>query len=616
MKRSRLNCLPTKPFYLLLLTSYLINGSHAQQLLNLNFEKTSIEHPIRPWGWEIESSPSTEISMDSIIKAEGKYSLKIRHNTSEKQEAVSKINLGVEPFELRNKIISLKGQIKTKDLKGFAYISINASLEQESALTSNQLSNTADWREVSLDFFVPDTTTTITISLHHEGTGAAWFDNLHLLAGNKKYTEVQIAEAFSRKQFQWIEKASSPLLSVDVGTDRALKDSFEDLTPLKKMIGNAQIIALGESTHGTSEFFRLKHRVLAYSVQELGVRIFGIEGNMLTVENINQYVLSGKGTAVGSMRGIFMVWYNTEVLNMIEWVRNYNKQNPNDPVQFVGYDMQDWATPMDSLFAFLKRKSPSLVKPISALLENLKKNGANQFTMSDSIKRNWYRDAVKTLEIIRSKENEWLDVAETKADSTEVYWGIQYANLIKQFAESAHKGFLSFYRDEAMAENITWFLSREKTDTRMLIWAHDYHISRGDHTNNDLNIYWGRSMGRYLSKKYGENYKAFAISTYEGDYLGMINYQNFKQVKCSLHKGPKGTLDDVLHNLARKNNAPGMIFDLSDARSQDWLTQALPMRFANHVNIEYGYWTRYSIPFQFDGVLFVDQTSSAHSLNN
>ena len=123
-------------------------------------------------------------------------------------------------------------------------------------------------------------------------------------------------------------------------------------------------------------------------------------------------------------------------------------------------------------------------------------------------------------------------------------------------------------------------------------------------------------MGKYLSEKYKENYKAFAISTYEGDYLGMINYQNFKQVKCPLHKGPKGTLDEVLHNLARKNNAPGMIFDLSKARSQDWLTQALPMRFANHVNIEYGYWTRYSIPFHFDGVLFVDQTSSAHSLNH
>ncbi len=607
MKISKSSYLAIKTFFLLSIMFIFYSKAFSQQLLNLNFEKTSIEHPVRPWGWEVESGTSTTLNMDSVIRVEGKYSLKINNNT---QDASEKIVFGIEPFEFRNKTINLRGKIKTKDLNGSAYVSLNTSTEDDKAKISQQFSNTTDWQNISLDFFVPDTTTSISFGLHYQGSGNVWFDDFRLSSNNKEYTEVQIAEPFSKKQLNWIKKASSPLLAVDALPNH----SFEDLAPLKKMIGNARIIALGEATHGTSEFFRLKHRVLAFAVKELGVRIFGIEGNMLTVENINQYVLSGQGTAKGSMRGIFMVWYNTEVLNMIEWVRDYNQQHPENLVQFVGYDMQDLYTPLDSLFSFLEKKSPSLLKSTSVLLTDLKKNGSNQFTVSESVKLEWYKNASKAFESIQSQEKQWLKEVKTKVDSSKVYWGIQYANLVKQFAENAHKGFLSFYRDEAMAENISWFLSHEKPDTRMLIWAHDYHISRGDHPDNDLNIYWGRSMGRHLSQKYGDDYKAYAISTYEGDYRGMINYQNFKQVKCPLHKSPQGTLDEALHHLALKNKSAGMILDLSKAKSQKWLTKALRMRFANHVNIEYGYWTRYSIPYQFDGILFVDQTTSAKTL--
>lgn len=614
MKRSNPTFLAL--MYLLLLLILPEHEAYSQQLLNLNFEKTSIEHSIRPWGWELETDAPTTISMDSITKTEGKYSFKMHYNSEEKNEAIQTMSFGIEPFEFRNKTINLRGRIKTEKLNGFAYVSVNSSGEDKSGMVSDKISSTTDWQEVSLSFFVQDAIEAITLSLHHQGEGTAWFDDFHLIAENKEYSEVQIAEAFSKKQLRWIKKASAPLRSVDAAPNNTGATTFKDLTPLKKMIGNAKIIALGESTHGTSEFFRLKHRILEYSVKELGVRIFGIEGNMLTVQNVNKYILGGTGTAKASMRGIFMVWYNEEVLNMIEWVRNYNDQHPNDPVEFVGYDMQDLKAPMDSLYGFLEKKSPELLRPIASLLADLKENGNNYFMMSDSTKLEWYKDASKALNIVRSHENEWLTRSKIKADSMEVHWGIQYANLVKQFAENAYKGHLSFYRDEAMAENISWVLSHRESNTRMLIWAHDYHISRGEHSDNDLNIYMGLSMGAYLSKKFGDNYKAFAISTYEGHYLGMIGYQNFKQVNCPLYEGPKGTLDEALHQLSLKNNAVGVILDLGKARSEHWLTKPLPMRFANHVNIEYGYWTRYAIPFQFDGILFVDKTTSANQLRN
>ena len=47
--------------------------------------------------------------------------------------------------------------------------------------------------------------------------------------------------------------------------------------PLKKIIGEARIVALGEATHGTHEFFQMKHRMLEFLVEEMGFNTFAME---------------------------------------------------------------------------------------------------------------------------------------------------------------------------------------------------------------------------------------------------------------------------------------------------------------------------------------------------
>ena len=120
-------------------------------------------------------------------------------------------------------------------------------------------------------------------------------------------------------------------------------------------------------------------------------------------------------------------------------------------------------------------------------------------------------------------------------------------------------------------------------------------------------------MGSHLAKKYGPSYKAFSLSTYSGEYWAQISYMNFKQVSCPLLPGPRGSLDEALHQISLTKKSPGLFLNLQDAKKINWLRQPIPMRFANHVNIEYGYWTRYSIPNQFDGIIFIDKTSAADS---
>jgi erythromycin esterase len=82
----------------------------------------------------------------------------------------------------------------------------------------------------------------------------------------------------------WIGANAIALATVEAG------HGFADLDRLGARIGNARIVSLGGATHGTREFFQLKHRRLEYLVAELEFTIFGIEANYSECLRINDYV--------------------------------------------------------------------------------------------------------------------------------------------------------------------------------------------------------------------------------------------------------------------------------------------------------------------------------------
>ena len=115
---------------------------------------------------------------------------------------------------------------------------------------------------------------------------------------------------------------------------------FADMQPLKKTIGDARIVSLGEATHGTREFFQLKHRMLEFLATEMGFTIFSIEANMPEAYRLNDFVLNGKGDPVKLIKGMyFWTWDTQEVLDMVLWMREFNKSGKGH-LEFTGFDMQ------------------------------------------------------------------------------------------------------------------------------------------------------------------------------------------------------------------------------------------------------------------------------------
>jgi erythromycin esterase-like protein len=132
----------------------------------------------------------------------------------------------------------------------------------------------------------------------------------------------------------WIRTHAVPLKTPVAGS------GFDDMRPLREVVGQARIVSLGEATHGSREFFQLKHRMLEFLAGEMGFSIFAIEANMPEAYRLNDYVLEGKGDPAQLLRGMyFWTWDTEEVLAMIRWMREFN-QSGKGRVQFTGFDMQ------------------------------------------------------------------------------------------------------------------------------------------------------------------------------------------------------------------------------------------------------------------------------------
>ncbi|MBK6380306.1 MAG: erythromycin esterase family protein [Chitinophagaceae bacterium] len=143
-----------------------------------------------------------------------------------------------------------------------------------------------------------------------------------------------LAQTESNSAASWLNKNCIPIKYVKA------ENGFDDLNPLKDLIGDARIVSLGECTHGSSEVFSMKHRMLEYLVKEKGFTIFSIEANMPEAYALNEYIIDGKGDPRKLMAGMyFWTWYTQEVLDMIEWMKKYN-ETATKKIMFTGFDMQ------------------------------------------------------------------------------------------------------------------------------------------------------------------------------------------------------------------------------------------------------------------------------------
>ncbi len=157
---------------------------------------------------------------------------------------------------------------------------------------------------------------------------------------------------------EWIRAHAVPLKTVEAG------HGFSDMGPLKSIVGDARIVSLGEATHGTREFFQLKHRMLEFLASQMGFTIFSIEANMPEAYRLNDYVLNGNGDPAKLLKGMyFWTWDTEEVLDMIRWMREFNKSGRGH-IEFTGFDMQTPDVAIQNVHDFVAKNDPQYLETL------------------------------------------------------------------------------------------------------------------------------------------------------------------------------------------------------------------------------------------------------------
>jgi erythromycin esterase-like protein len=87
----------------------------------------------------------------------------------------------------------------------------------------------------------------------------------------------------------WAERHAVPLATVDPAAP------LDDLAFLRRSVGRAQVVGLGESVHGAAEEETLKHRLLRFLVERMGFRSVAWEEDWTTGLAIDRYVTTGAG---------------------------------------------------------------------------------------------------------------------------------------------------------------------------------------------------------------------------------------------------------------------------------------------------------------------------------
>lgn len=178
-------------------------------------------------------------------------------------------------------------------------------------------------------------------------------------------------KADTQPQVNWIRANAIPLRTVEAG------NGFDDLQPLKKVIGEARIVALGEATHGSREFFQLKHRMIEFLATQMGFTIFSIEANMPEAYRLNEYVLHGTGDPKALLKGMyFWTWQTEEVLAMVEWMREFNRSGKGH-IEFTGFDMQTPTVAMDVVRQYVAEHDASYLATLDPVWAEVKKLSSN-----------------------------------------------------------------------------------------------------------------------------------------------------------------------------------------------------------------------------------------------
>jgi erythromycin esterase len=323
---------------------------------------------------------------------------------------------------------------------------------------------------------------------------------------------------------RWLRDNAESLSTTDPDSD-----DFSDLEPLRDIVGDARVVAIGESTHRVHEFYQIRHRLTRFLAAELGFTAFVMESGFPEGLRVNDWVLGGPGDLTELLHhGItYHMGKCAEMRDQLEWMRAYNATHERR-IRFYGMDVPDSAASarpaVEAALAFLDDADPAYAAAARANMLPL-----FGYLPTDRGGLAWAAPALHAYMALDATVRHELtarigDLTERLQAQRVVYTNRSTVDRFEQayrcaatarhadaflqaMAASAERTYDGAnIRDAAMAENVEWILRRED---RIVVAAANGHVQRWPFSVPGLTS--GLTMlGEHLAASLGERFVVLA----------------------------------------------------------------------------------------------------------
>lgn len=392
--------------------------------------------------------------------------------------------------------------------------------------------------------------------------------------------------------------------------------SFESfraaVLPLVKQMADKQVVAMGEGTHGTAEFYRLRFWLTRILMEEYGFKQVALENDYTDTYQLNEGLRKPKAAVAPLMKAhLYSIWQNQETAELLTWLQGYNRQHRRQ-LQVRGIDAAYVLPEAHELSALAARYPQSGLQDLTSQLTKAAQ-------LQDSV---WAGLNTKGYKFPRQR---WLSSGlEGYYVADKIQKALPTARLPRKqrekaqaFALDAKMGFDVFYqftvlkrdvsRDSLMAE-MTRSLVPGQND-KVIVWAHDAHVSRKIAMADDPNN--GGGTGAFIERMLPGKYFVLGTSTATGTFAATTDRhitRTSPMASYSLEAPLAGSWEQTLGAVA----AP--VFYLQ--------TQALGAQNLKRPHRFVGYapssgkndYANFKLSEAYDALLFVRQTTAATPL--
>jgi erythromycin esterase-like protein len=406
-----------------------------------------------------------------------------------------------------------------------------------------------------------------------------------------------------------------------------------DFDPLVALVGNARFVLIGEASHGTHEFYRIRAEITKRLIREKGFQAVAVEADWPDAYRVNRYVRGrpGDADAVDALGGFQRfpqwMWRNADVADFVGWLREHNDSLPADAsrVGFYGLDIYSLHASMQAVLSYLRIADPEAAHRAEQRYACFDHFGddpqAYGYAASLGLGPTCEREVISQLVELRSAAAEYAR-RDGRLAPDDLFFAEQNAKVVasaEQYYRAMFQSRVGSWnlRDQHMAEtlaSLAGFLGSPAGRARIVVWAHNSHL--GDARATELGRQGELNLGQLARERFGADTVLVGFTTYSGTVSAASDWDGHverKRVRPAL----PGSYEELFHACG----IPNFFLDLRaptagrTALDTPRLERAIGVIYRPETErLSHYFGTR--LTQQFDAVLHYDHTRAVEPLES